>query len=495
MINRNIKYERLMDLLVAAAKEEKKVVCGETSKTYNEILLTAIEMSNKIKEFGKAKNVGIFLPNGIEFIESYFAVQAADKIPVLISILESGTSISKIINDVNIDLVITNINVKKSIISALDKVDYNCSVYNVDTKKVYMNNKIRQVSVNKDDLQTQGIAVIIKTSGTLSNPKYVMLTHKGILENIEAHIRSVDFTDNENTLITLPMCFGYCFSSQLLAHIYLKCNIYIHDTDFECKYLVESILKWNITNITIVPSMLFVLTRYIKKTSIQLTSLKKLIFGGMKINEKDIRNLKDLLPNTSLVQTYGQTEHSPRITTLIYDQDFIPASVGKAISGVNIKIVSKTEGVGEICVKSNCIMKGYYGNPELTRKTVVDGWLHTGDLGYMDDDGYLFLVGRAKNIIIHNGINICPEEIEECINQVEGVVTSIVVGEKEPVVGEKPIAKVVLEKGYNQQIVRKSIIEKCKEILPSYKYPAKIEVVDDIERTYTGKVRRYGIDY
>lgn len=478
--------QNICDFLVAAARESNnKIIFGQQEKSYKELYDESKEIGKILDEYIGVKNIGIYLPNCIDFIESYFAVQMAVKVPVLISVLETEDSLARLIKDVDITLVITNSEYYHTAVQAISKVEHKCYVFVVDTKEI-SDNKKSQFAKSKLEDESKQIAAIIKTSGTSGIQKYVMLTHKGVIKNLEAHIKSVGFTKDDITLIQLPMCFGYCFSSQLLAHIYLQANIVINETPFDCRQLVDLVNKYKITNTTIVPSMLYVLALFLKKTRLTMNSLQSLLFGGMSVSLTTIQNLLISLKYTKLVETYGQTEHSPRITTKVFDPTHLTKSVGKPIEGVSIRIDDKTQ---EICVKSNCIMMGYYGNQMLTNETVIDGWLHTGDVGYMES-GELYIIGRIKNILIRNGINISPEEIEETILEIAGVSKVVVYGKKDEVVGEIPIAVVELKQGYEEDDVRKQIISYCKKVLPLYKNPSMIVFSESIKTTYTGKVKR-----
>lgn len=196
-----------------------------------------------------------------------------------------------------------------------------------------------------------------------------------------------------------------------------------------------------------------------------------------------------------IVQTYGQTEASPRVTCLL-PKDSIRklGSVGKALPGVEVRIFDDDcnevlpNVKGEIVVKGKNVMRGYYKKPDETKKVLKDGWLHTGDIGMFDDEGFLYVVGRIKNIIISGGLNIYPEEIEELLRSIPAVQEAVVLPKFHELLAEVPVAKVVLRKG--SKITERDLLKYCREKLEIHKVPSEVSIVSNIEKTYNGKIRR-----
>ena len=206
----------------------------------------------------------------------------------------------------------------------------------------------------------------------------------------------------------------------------------------------------------------------------------------------------DQFPKSNICITYGLTECSPRVTTLAPNLiDKKEESIGRPILYTKVRIENSSNNVdgkeiGEICVKGKSVMKGYYKQPYLTQQIIRDGWLHTGDLGYIDDEGFLYLTGRIKNVIIYKGINIYPEEIEELLIKHPNIIEAIVYGKKDAILGEIPVSKVVLnEKGKNE-ISEEAIKTFCSKYLADYKVPKHIYFVDSLEKTMSGKLLRRG---
>ena len=185
---------------------------------------------------------------------------------------------------------------------------------------------------------------------------------------------------------------------------------------------------------------------------------------------------------------------SPRTTALLPEDALRKiGSVGLPIPNIKVSIIDETgimvtsNEIGEIIIQGKNVMKGYYKQEIITSKTIVNGWLHTGDLGYLDDDGYLYLAGRKKNMIISGGINIYPEEIEEVLMSHPNVIEVCVIAEEHVLLGEVPIAKVIIKDRSFTDNYRAF----CSDKLADYKIPMRFDVVEQLEKTYNGKIKRY----
>ena len=340
------------------------------------------------------------------------------------------------------------------------------------------------------------IAVMLHTSGTTGNPKKVMLSHHNLITNLQAHAESLSLLETDRVLIALPLYFGYCNTAQFLVHTHLGGEIVLYDPiPFFPKNFCSLVQKRRISAFTAVPTMLLTLANYKFLGNYDLSSLRYVCYGGGPSKASLIEDLMKKMPKTGFVQTYGQTEAGPRLTSLLpADALSRSGSVGKPIPGVELEIVDE-EGrvvapgvVGEIRARSTGITPGYYKNPEETAKVIKDGSLYTGDLAYEDGDGFLFLVGRKKNLIISGGINIYPEEIEDALRRCDGIQEAYVYGEPDDFLGEKVMAKVTLQE--NARPEKETLLRELKQRLASYKIPRDVQFVEEFSRTHTGKIRR-----
>lgn len=481
-------------------KENKEaIICGDKTITYREWNQASINLENTInKEIGRdSKNIGLFLPNSIEYAIAYFAIAFSKHVIVPIHIRSSNSEIEKEIRFCELDVIITSRDFFKQIIDLTYGYEYKIKIILVENNLVFTqggNRYIEKTYVRKEKNISENVAIMLHTSGTTSNPKKVMLTHNNLITNVEANIKSLNLDSSFKTLIALPMCFGYCNTTQFLTSTYLGATMVIMEGIFSSQKFFKLVEKQRITHFTTVPTILYMLLKYKYHSNYDYSSLKIILYGGGAISARAIKQLNSKYSSIYFCQTYGQTECSPRVT-LLDPVDSINKikSVGRALPGVEIKIVDKNGhelkemSIGEVCVYGKNVMKGYYKCEELTNKIIKNGWIKTGDLGYIDNDGYLYLVGRKKNIIISGGINIYPEEIEEVIGNIKGVEEVYVTGKTDELLGQVPYAYVVCN---DEKLSKEDIYRYCCEKISNYKLPKDIYFVENLERTKTGKIRR-----
>lgn len=474
---------------------------GEKKVSYYEWDSASQYISKEITEIlnDSSVNIGSFLPNSINYAIAYFGVQYANKVLVPIGIQAKKTEILSTVEYCEIDLIITDTPHIDILKKTFYFYNYRIFIYNIDNAEIIEVNCKKQFIFKSKYLtftdSDNDVAIMLHTSGTTSNPKRVMLTHRNLICNIESNIESLKLTENDKTLIALPMYFGYCNTAQFLTHLYLGASMVILDTIFWAKSFFKIIQTEKITNFTGVPSMLLILLEYQHAENYDYSTLKYICFGGGVMPANKLQLLIEKYPTIGFVHTYGQTECSPRVTALQPNYALSKiGSVGTPIPSVEVRIINKsgiecnTYEIGELIVYGSNVMKGYYKNPNYTKVTIRDGWVHTGDLGYKDSDGYIYLTGRIKNIIISGGINIYPEEIEQILLLHINVKEVCVVGEPHDFLGEVPIAKVVL----NNKTETTELQKFCMEHLADYKVPFRFDYVAELSKTYNGKIKRNG---
>lgn len=497
-----VKFMKINELLFRNRNNDSIAIQqGERSLSYRDWYCKSEYIASLVNNAvdKQSKCIGLFIPNSIEYAISYFSILFSERVIIPIGTNSKPIEIISMLRYLEIDLIITSSSSQSYLIDALESYDKKITIIVCDTSEITVINENLNL-IDKSDCLIQNntdddVVIMLHTSGTTSNPKRVMLTHTNLITNVESNIASLELTSTDVVLIALPMHFGYCNTAQFLTQVYLGGKIVILDSKmFLPKIFFQTVEKEKVSLFTGVPSMLFMLYSYNFVDNYDYSTLRYILFGGGKMPIEKLKLLIDRFSTVSFLQTYGQTECSPRVTLLSskYYKSKI-GSVGKEIPNVKVRIVNdKDEAlaanqIGEIIVSGKNVMKGYYKNPELTNKVIRDGWLHTGDLGYKDEEGFLYLTGRIKNIIISGGINIYPEEVEQILLQHESVVDCYVYGIEDDLLGEIPVAKVVLKDEIQTGILR----EYCSKYLTKYKIPINFEVVDALEKTYNGKIKRY----
>lgn len=473
---------------------------GENAVTYKEWYNCSRQLSNVLNNSVAegSLNIAIFLPNSINYAIAYFSILFSNKIIVPIGTQSKGLEITSTLEYCEINVIITSLQYRDFLKDCLSAYKYQVMLLFIEDQSIEKINSEKNFINRSDVIKNVGIeddvAIMLHTSGTTSNPKRVMLTHSNLVNNVESNIQSLKLTENDKVLISMPMYFGYCNTAQFLTHLYLGASMVILDGLFLPKLFFQTVQNENITNFTGVPSMLLMLLEYRYIDKYDISSLRYICFGGGKMPVEQLQKLIQVFKSVGFVQTYGQTEASPRTTALLPEDALRKiGSVGRPIPNVKVKIIGELSSnsgnseIGEIAIQGKNVMKGYYKQEEITKRTIVDNWLHTNDLGYFDDEGYLYLTGRKTNMIISGGINIYPEEIEEVLMNHPNIKEVCVISEEHSWLGEVPIAKIVIKDSTVQDNYRAF----CADKLADYKIPIRFDCIEQLNKTYNGKIKRF----
>lgn len=347
-------------------------------------------------------------------------------------------------------------------------------------------NQIGGVSVSvpmEDD-----IAIILSSSGTTSDPKGIMLNDGNIVSNTVAIAKYMGIRGDDRILMVKSINHSSSITGELLVGLYAGCTIYIFSGIMHARLIMDSLYRNRITVFFAVPSILNDIVRNKSAENYDIPSLRIIHFYGAVMNDSDMEALFKRFDNCELIYSYGLTEAAPRVTFALKDRLIkYKGTSGIALPSVSIRIEygkeeQDSEGQGEIVVKGPNVMSGYFKNPVLTQKVLRNGELYTADLGHIDTEGNLYVMGRKDNMIIKNGRNVFPEEIESVITQVNEVSEALVVGKN-----EKIIAYIVLG---DQGIDDKKLIDFCRQKLEDYKVPDKIVRVAELKKNANNKLLR-----
>jgi long-chain acyl-CoA synthetase len=330
-------------------------------------------------------------------------------------------------------------------------------------------------------------ALYLYTSGTTGRPKGVVLTHQNLASNVDSCQKADKFDHNDSFLCLLPFFHTYAITGTILLPLLSGSKMVLVDR-FQATKVLGLIQEHKISVFLAIPSMYRVLAA--TEGDFNVSSVRFPISGGepLPVAVADAFQKRFGVP---IFEGYGQTEAAPVVTLNVPAARKL-GTIGRVLPGVELQIWDEQNNVlpngetGEIMVRGQNVMQGYHHLPEETAKTITDGWLHTGDLGKLDADGFVTITGRKKDLIISAGENIYPREIEEVVAQHPKVREVAVIGVKDEVRGEVPKAFVIVREGMT--LDDKELRSYCRENLANYKIPKHIEFVADLPRTPTGKV-------
>jgi long-chain acyl-CoA synthetase len=302
----------------------------------------------------------------------------------------------------------------------------------------------------------------------------------------------IGFLDDDIVMAVLPLFHVFGLSSVLNAAVRFGTTMVLVPR-FEPGAVIDAIEGHGATIFPGVPTMYVALLNAAAEER-DLTSLRVGVSGGAAIPGEVIRAFEKRFPGTVILEGYGLSETASTATFNISADQRKVLSVGKPVWGVQIRVVDTDDKplppgpdhVGEIVIRGHNVLKGYYKNPEATAEAMRGGWFHTGDLGYADEDGYLFIVDRKKDLVIRGGYNVYPREVEEVLYGHPAVAEAAVIGRPDETFGEEVVAVVSLTPG--RQATPEELTAFCKERMAAYKYPREIRVLQELPKGPTGKI-------
>ena len=337
-------------------------------------------------------------------------------------------------------------------------------------------------------------AAILYTSGTTGAPKGVTLTHANFAANVDAIVAYLGLERSDSVVSILPFYYSYG-ASLLHTHLATGARLVIEANTVFPQVIVETIAREKVSGFSGVPSTYALLLDRVALDQHDLSSLRYLTQAGGAMNTTLTRRLREALPQARLFVMYGQTEATARLAWLPPERlDDKPGSAGRAIDGVRIEVrddagqALPAGSVGEIWAQGANVMAGYWRDPAASAAVLRDGWLRTGDMGRMDEEGFLFLSGRRSDMIKTGAHRVHPLDVEEAIAELDGVSEVAVVGIDDGTLGQA--IKAVVVRNAQASLDADTVKAHCRARLAGYKIPKQVEFVTDLPKTASGKVRR-----
>ncbi|WP_044894026.1 class I adenylate-forming enzyme family protein [Bacillus alveayuensis] len=479
---------------------------NKQSWTYDELNRISNRYANQLKQLGikKGDRIGIILYNSLEYFGLYFAAAKMGAIAVRLNFRLSSAELEYAINDAGVKILCFHseltdrlepirkfVQVEHYI--CLQYKDYDIPHWAYDWSLLEDGS---EESIS-EEVYPDDPVMLMYTSGTTGRPKGAIWTHHNTLWFSAMQVMKWGFTGEEIAMTTGPLYHVGAMEDLALPILMMGGTVIITESKgFDIKRVLSVIDSEQVTDCFLFPFMIYDMLHLEDFHQYRLSSLKRIYTGGDPIMPWAIEALKEKHPSIGLIQVYGLTEGTP-IAAALDPHDVLSKNhtVGKPLPLTEIKIANedgeevKAGEVGEIVIKSPAVSKGYWGKPRATAETFVNGWCKTGDLGQFDEDGYLIIAGRKKDMIRSGGENIYAAEIEDVLYRLEGVKDAAVIGIPDPTYIETVCAVIVKKQGYDLQ--EQEVVEHCKTHLASYKKPRKVVFVNELPRTPSGKVQKY----
>ena len=445
-------------------------------------------------------SVAVQLPNVPQFVFTYFAILKAGLVMVPLNPLLKAPEIAYHLDDSDSKLLITFEAFAGEAVKGAAQLDA-VSTYVVtlpgndqrpEHTKAYDDLYFAEDTGEIAPTNADDTAVLLYTSGTTGRPKGAELTHFQLYMNCTVSGELFGFRDDDVGLAVLPLFHVFGLSSVLNVSVRYVGTIVLVPR-FELEPVLEAMEVHRCTIFSGVPTMYLALLQA-DTSGRDLSALRVGVSGGAAIPGEVIRGFEEKFPGVVILEGYGLSETASTTTFNISAEQRKVLSIGKPIWGVEVLVVDNNDkslppgedNVGEIVVRGHNVMKGYYKNPDATAEAFRGGWFHTGDLAYVDEDGYLFIVDRKKDMIIRGGYNVYPREVEEVLYAHPAVAEAAVIGKPDDKLGEEVVAVVILEAGL--EVTHDELIAYSKERLAAYKYPREFRIVDHFPIGPTGKI-------
>jgi long-chain acyl-CoA synthetase len=484
-----------------AEQESNKVflVCEKQKRTFKQFYERVMTFGSGLAGLGvkPGDKIALLLNNSIEFLETYFGVIAAGGIIVPINTFLKADEIIYIMNNCGCKALVTSADfkvvladVKTGQIMSLENVisiDELPGAKTVKYENLMTGEKIAEKPLNQDDP-----AVIIYTSGTTGHPKGAVLSHRNLISDVDNSKDIISVTKKDIFMCFLPMFHSYSFTATCMIPVFCMCKLVIVRSIQPFARVVKNMLLHRVSVFIAIPPIYSVMAeKKIPFYVLMFNALRLCISGGASLPVEIIKKFEAKFKKP-LIEGYGLSEAAPICALNPLHGTRKPGSIGPPINNVQIIIGDENgkevavEEMGELVIKGDNVMLGYYNNPEATKETIKNGWLYTGDMGKKDKDGYVYILDRKKDMVIVNGMNVYPREVEEILYSHPAIADAAVIGEKHEVHGEIPVAVVLLKEGAaaDEHGLRKFL----REHIANYKVPHRIEFWKEMPRNPQGKV-------
>lgn len=499
-------YQNFYEMISENANKDAKktVVFIDEEKISNLELLQKVDSFARFLSHSGMKNddkIAIITPNSAEFLIAFFAISKIGGIIVPINNMLKEEEYTYILNDAEVKMLITSNKFAKQtgnlqVTTTVDKTVWIDEVPETPGEHFLFSEAMSLPPVNdalNAEKKIDDLALLIYTSGTTGHPKGAMLSFKNIFSNVYGGQERFNLNKKDRFIVYLPMFHSFTLSISVLLPIFVGGSMIIIPSVLPFSNIIKQTLLKRVTVFLGIPDVYNALVRAkLPWYFLWFNSVRAFVSGGAALSEDTLTKFNTIFKRAKMLEGYGLSECSPAVAINPVDKQK-PLSIGLPLYGYEVKIVDEemvevpVGQVGELIVKGDCVMLGYWKRPTATDETIINGWVRTGDLGKVDDEGYIYIVDRKKDLIISKGINIYPREIEEVLYLHDSIKAAAVIGIKDENNGEIPVAYIELDP--EQASLTESAVKiYLKQHLANFKIPKNVYFLEELPKTATGKV-------
>jgi len=501
------KYNNFYEMIEYNAKIKPNKICIFTQelKITNKQLLKKVDTFARFLQLSGIKykhKVAMVLSNSENFIISLFAISKIGAIAIPINNFLKQDELEYIINNCDAKLLISSSNFSKELENIIENSKVQKVIWTDNYEKLDENNfcfdevlnTLEHEILSSHDTILDDTAIIIYTSGTTGNPKGAMLSYRNIFSNSVSGTMRLGLLSKDRFIVYLPMFHSFTLSIMVILPFYNNSSIVIVKSIFPFSNVLKEILLKRVTIFLGAPQIYNALNKAkIPWYFMWFNKIRGFVSGSAPMSEQVMSEFKKKFKGALFLEGYGLSECSPAVCINPIEKQKV-LSVGVPLPSYEVKIVDdemlevNENDIGELIVKGDCVMQGYYNNEEETKNTIINGWLKTGDYAKIDEDGFIYIVDRKKDLIISKGINIYPREIEELIYKLEDVESTAVVGMQDTTKDEKIIAFIQIKDDIKSELTSSSVKAYLKEHLANFKMPKEIHFINNMPKNAMNKV-------
>lgn len=477
------------------------IVCDGVTRDFATLHANSLRVASALRGMGiqRGDRVGVLLRNGIEWVELLFGLAHAGAVAVPVNVLLGAVEVEQLCTDAQLTAFVVDhggwdlyqqLAEKPAFLITVGMACEPVSGVRGVTYEYLLQSEATPIP---DEPCLEDPLIFYYTSGTTGLPKASVHTHNGMLWNSYHQIPDLGISRDEVCLVVPSLSWAAGFNDLMLATLWMAGKSVIMPTGgVTIDRVVETVEQYEVTSLLLVPTLLKqLIQRQDLEARLRVTRLRSILTGSEPVPLPVIEHLVTALPTASMLQGFGLSEF-PTVATILRPDEAIShvGTAGRACSITRIAVMTRdgdilNEGEGEVLLRSLATMNGYWNRPEETASAFADGWLHTGDVGIIDGDGFLTITGRKRDMIISGGLNVYPTEIEAVLHRVPGIREASVVGVPDDRWGEIPIAVVISDETVDED----KVLAYCASQLAGYKRPRRIlQRHEPLPRNPSGKI-------